>query len=300
MKNNLMIVSICLVILMSLSIVSAGWFSGNVPKEITEDDNKINIYNDEEREIEVNGIVYEISDVRINEDEIHFLITNTETTNGAYFNSGTDESGEGVIDSLKIETVMTNKGKGEYVSKPFWKKNYRARLEISEIEAYEEPEKEGIKEVSIFLNTKIVDGEFELQLLQANESDWVIGKNSEKRLAISKTTTLFYQAQLDYNDGFITSNDDTKESYYLEAFVSRDAGGARKNRTSIKNKLTGNYVCQDLSEEDICTIGNVELTVMDVNYVNSGNRDVTFNINSNGSFNRLYSTEGLRVIYFNI
>jgi len=57
--------SICLVLLTTLSFVSAGWFTGNDVKKITEDDNEFVIEDGEDKEFEFQGVNYLINNLII-------------------------------------------------------------------------------------------------------------------------------------------------------------------------------------------------------------------------------------------
>ena len=149
------------------------------------------------------------------------------------------------------------------------------------------------------IKTTIKDGAITLPILFLGSAGnfTYIGKASDEQLETGNGSVyLEYNATSGRNEGFIASWNNSKESesYYLSAKVSRDSSGAKTNRTTIKNKLTGEEVCKDLQATDVCTLGNVELTVNNVNYA-ATDRNVSLQINSGGSFNRLYTVEGLSI-----
>jgi hypothetical protein len=154
----------------------------------------------------------------------------------------------------------------------------------------------------IELETTILDGDVTIPLFKGSTTTGnitLIGKATDERLLTDEdgTGALTYAAQSGFNEGFVASWNNSKEaeSYYLSASVSRDSTTAKTNRTTIKNKVTGVNVCDDLIATDTCTIGNVVLTVDSVDYTSSSNRNAVFSINTGGTFNRLYTAEGLTV-----
>ena len=89
MKKSLVIVSVCLILLMSLSFVSAGWLTGNVPKEIIPgEDDEMNFYKGDVREFELKGKTYKI---RI------FALESGLLTFDLYDANNLDDDGEGFI-----------------------------------------------------------------------------------------------------------------------------------------------------------------------------------------------------------
>ena len=151
----------------------------------------------------------------------------------------------------------------------------------------------------IELTTTIKDGAVTIPILKSSTSLGnfsYIGKAGDERLATSNISTLFYDAASSVNEGFIASWNNSRdyETYYLKAAVSRDST-TKANKTTITNKVTGDVLCKDYEENDVCTIGNVELTMSKVDYESSSSRHVNFTINSGGSFYRLYTEEGLTI-----
>lgn len=149
------------------------------------------------------------------------------------------------------------------------------------------------------IRTTITDGAITLPILKSSTSTGnftYIGKDSDERLATTNESKLFYNAASGENEGFIVSWNNTRdyETYYLEASVSRDSS-TKANRTTIKNKLTGLDICKDYEQDDTCTIGNIELTMTNVNYASSSNKHVNLTVNEGGSFHTLYTEEGLTI-----
>jgi hypothetical protein len=149
------------------------------------------------------------------------------------------------------------------------------------------------------IKTTIADGDVTIPILKSSTTTGnftYIGKDSDERLATSNNSLLYYNAASGQNEGFVVSwnNSRDSESYYLEASVSRDSS-TKANKTTIKNKVTGVEICKDYETNDVCTIGNVELTVTAVKYHSSSNRHVNLTVNTEGSFSRLYTAEGLEI-----
>ena len=149
-----------------------------------------------------------------------------------------------------------------------------------------------------FLHTKIKDGDVSIPFIYIDTSTCNIkgiGQSATQLLATTDTNRLVFNASSGVNLGFIASWADSKqgESYYLTATVRNDTDGVRAI-TTIRNKITGVTMCEDLPRYGTCTIGNVVLTVNEINW--SSERDsrvVTFTINSGGSFYKLYTKKGL-------
>ena len=126
MKKNLMIASVCLVLLMSLSIVSAGWFTGEVVKEI-KNGGEINVYDGEGREIKIDGNTIELKNVVINGED------GMRTKN--YINS--EIAGGLQLYQEGISNTYTDHRQGKSfkftlikLDKAWWNGKYRARLKI--------------------------------------------------------------------------------------------------------------------------------------------------------------------------
>ncbi|MEM4625519.1 MAG: hypothetical protein QXJ28_02025 [Candidatus Pacearchaeota archaeon] len=155
---------------------------------------------------------------------------------------------------------------------------------------------------AIELRTTIKDGEVTLPLVYISTTSGNItgiGKSATQKLATSNNSYLIYNAtssSVSQYEGFIASWAGSKEaeSYYLRATVRRDTD-AGKNYTSIINKISGQTICEDLDDvtRRTCTIGNVILTVNSVQHTPGGDSIVNLSIGSGGSFNKLYTAEGL-------
>jgi hypothetical protein len=130
-----------------------------------------------------------------------------------------------------------------------------------------------------------------------------IGKSATEKLATTNNAFLIYNATSSsaaQNEGFVASWNSSREAetYYLKATVRYDSDAGR-NLVTIKDKVTSDTLCEDLdtnsSSAPTCTIGNVILTVNNASYSAGGDRIATMTINSGGSFNRVYTKEGMTI-----
>lgn len=163
------------------------------------------------------------------------------------------------------------------------------------------------------LKATIKDGEVSIPFLWVNETTGNItgiGQSATQRLSTSNSTELVFTylkgttavtSGDSYDQGFVASWASARdyESYYLKATVRTDSTAGR-NYTTIQKKSGGSWtvVCEDLSAEDTSTcsagLGSVTLTIQNV-YYNSTDKWVNMTINSGGSFNKLYTNDGLLV-----
>ncbi|MFH1500647.1 MAG: hypothetical protein ABIE22_01750 [archaeon] len=144
-------------------------------------------------------------------------------------------------------------------------------------------------------NFPFADGIKTLSLIYANSTgDYVgFGKESSNLLVTANVNSILFN-ETKGDEEFVASWNTTTEgeSYLLKCTNI----GTRNslNRTDIYNQVTASTVCQDLAATDTCTVGNVVLTVNSV--VKDGTiKTVNVSVNSGGSFNRLYTKEGLEL-----
>lgn len=158
-------------------------------------------------------------------------------------------------------------------------------------------------DTSIKVTMPLKDGEVGFNLLYANATgDFIgIGKDATNLLATSGNNSLKYYEKhsgADYHrEFFATYNTTTQaESYLLRAKVSEDTTNAR-NETTIEKKTPSGWVtvCEEKKAGDDCTIGNVVLTIVDVNYKSGGNESVTFSAGSKVSFHTAFTAGGLMI-----
>lgn len=125
-KNLILIVSVCLVFLMAVSVVSAGWFTGQVTK--VEDGGEINIYDTgEEKEFEFNGKEYSITDIVIEGNTTYFRVGDVKEGIKKEKNlvvGDSDEFGNIIIEVVKIDSPS-------FLKKLFSSAKHRVRLKIS-------------------------------------------------------------------------------------------------------------------------------------------------------------------------
>lgn len=151
---------------------------------------------------------------------------------------------------------------------------------------------------SIEVSAPVKDGTARFNILKANSSGefTLIGKDSDERLLTSSNGSItFYErmAGSAYHKWFVATynTSDDAETYLLSASVSETNS---KNRTTIKNEVTGSNLCADKIAGDTCDIGDVSLTIVGVDK-NSTDKWVTFSAGSNVNFNTLFTKEGLKM-----
>jgi hypothetical protein len=125
-----------------------------------------------------------------------------------------------------------------------------------------------------------------------------IGKEAGHLLVTSTGSTLTYDKDTD--DYFVASYNDgaDAESYLLRATsFGLVSGSTTDNQTTIQYKKDGAWtdLKSDAKNNDVISIGNVELTLSGID--RTPVNDVTFTAagGSNVVFNRLYSVEGMQV-----
>ncbi len=148
---------------------------------------------------------------------------------------------------------------------------------------------------SIKLSVPIKDGTAKFNILYANASGEFtgIGKDSDELLATTNGTSIVFNATSGTDKWFVVSWNSSAdaESYLLSATVDENNN---KNRTTIKNEVTGQTVCADKAADDTCNIGSATLTVTSVYKAGSG-KNVNFTGGSGVTFNKLYSKTGLKI-----
>lgn len=146
---------------------------------------------------------------------------------------------------------------------------------------------------SIKLRAPIKSGTAEFNILFSDSSGAFqgIGKDEESRLAIANGNTLTFDESRD--DWFIISwsTSTNAESYLLSARTSEEAGS---QRVTIRDRIANVDLCSSIREGETCAVGNVVLTVQDIDRTGS-NRLSTFRLSEGGSFNTLYTVEGLKI-----
>jgi len=184
-------------------------------------------------------------------------------------------------------------------------------LEALKLEAAETtfPEQETVKiDVSgsygIELTIPIEDGDAKVNILYGNTTDFhYIGGDSDERLVTGENQSGFRTITFDkdLDDYFFASWNSTadSESYLLEVTSISEDTTAVVNKTTI-NKVYWDadgtkqtvIVGKDKKDQDIVTVGNVELTL---NVIDYDTNTVNMTIGSGGSFNRVYTKGGLAI-----
>jgi len=151
------------------------------------------------------------------------------------------------------------------------------------------------------LTAPIKDGTFDQTILSigtAGAGYNAIGESTTKKIVGTSYDSVFFN----YTDGdryFVASwNTSTEaESYLLEIASGgfEEATSTALEGLTIKNVITGSNVCEDVNVDGTCTIGNAILTVVDLSANSSSLRWVNMSINTEGSFNRLYTVGGMEI-----
>lgn len=151
----------------------------------------------------------------------------------------------------------------------------------------------------IELKTTIKDGEVTLPLLYISTTTGNItgiGKSATEKLFTSNSTKVAYNVTDGDYEGFIVSYATSRdaETHYLKATVRTEDAGTR-NYTTITSKVGDEDIgCTDKQKDDVCTIGPISLTINAVNWSSSA-KYVVMSVNTGGSFNKLYTKDGLTI-----
>ena len=158
-------------------------------------------------------------------------------------------------------------------------------------------------DTSIQVTMPMKDGDVSFNILYANATgDFVgIGKANDDRLATSGNNTLYYIEKLsgaDYNTAFIASYNTTtqSESYLLKTSIAYDSTSLR-DEVKISKKTSDGWVvaCEDKTNNDDCTIGDITLTILNVSDETAGNETVTLKAGSKVSFHTAFTKGGLMI-----
>jgi hypothetical protein len=147
----------------------------------------------------------------------------------------------------------------------------------------------------LVLTTTIKDGDVTIPLLYANASgDFTgVGQSSTKRLATSVNQNILFNEGTD--DWMVASwNSSSESESYLLSFDFNVDNGI--NRTTINKREDGSTkeVCKDKTVSNTCTLGSLTLTVTDITK-SGGDYILNLTAGNGGSFNTLYTAEGLKV-----
>jgi len=162
-------------------------------------------------------------------------------------------------------------------------------------------------DTSIRLTMPIKDSSITINLLYANSSGEFIGigKSATERLATANTSDLFFyerESGNDYHDYFIATYNTSQEgeSYLLRAQVTQDTTAVR-NETTIQRYVDGAWSssagCENKAPVSTCDIGDVSLSIGEINYTSGGNESVkiTAGSGSNVNFHSVMTPGGLYV-----
>jgi hypothetical protein len=254
--------------------------------------------------IGIKDILYSSKDTGVSKVEISIGSGKLEITNGAQveLNDETVQEVVGFIDvdsSLDLDKVTLQWtvddesfiASGSELELPGFES---VKLSISNfiVEAEEETSVSYDGSDVIELSTTLKDGEVTIPILKANSTGEFqsLGKDTSNRLKTAPTTWLFFNETAG-DKYFIASWNSTTEaeSYYLRMeMVTED----NVNKVRITNEITDS--AKTVTTASDVTFGSVTLTVNNVTRDGS-KKWANISINSGGSFNTLYTKEGMKV-----
>jgi len=151
------------------------------------------------------------------------------------------------------------------------------------------------------IKTTVSDGEVTIPILYKQGSTYFnitgIGEDARQKLATSNTTHLVFNHTNDEHNRFVASwvSGRDYESYYLKVSTSKDTPSDGQNSTTISSDVDGSTIeCTAYQDEQMCTIGNHYITINEV-LDDSSHMVVNMTLSSGGSFNTLYTKEGLKI-----
>lgn len=232
------------------------------------------------------------SDIELNDDSINGL--------KGYVVRGSPTSGKQRLDKIVIEWTTDEEEfitPSQSIEMPGFKS---VKLSMGD---FFMPAKEVTKvaydgDNSIELIAPVKDGTARFNILFANSTGEFtrIGADTDEILKTSNTADLLFNetgASTNVDRWFVASWNDTdsSESYLLSATVTESDG---RNRTSIKNEVSGDTVCKDKIAGDSCDVGNVALTIGTV-FRTGSDKWVNFTAGTGTSFDKLYTKTGLKI-----
>lgn len=224
------------------------------------------------------------SQVELNDDAVDNIY--------AYITRGTASSGREKVDKITIEWKADDE---QFITPDsgYTMPGFGA-LKIS-MGAFFTPVKEITKvnyegDDNIKLEVPIKDGTAKFDILYANSTGdfQLIGKDATNRLSTSGNSSLVVNESDQYFvASYATSTD--SESYLLSATVDYKDN---KNKTIIKNEVTGDTVCEK-AEGEVCNIGDVSITIG--SSVKVPSKRTVFNAGTNVNFHYMYTATGMRI-----
>jgi len=158
-------------------------------------------------------------------------------------------------------------------------------------------------DTTVRLKMPFEKGDVEFNILYANASGEFtgIGKSATERLATTNSSSLFFYEKSsgnDFHDYFVATYNISKEgeSYLLRASVTQDTTAAR-NETTIQSYENGAWtnVCEEKAASSTCDIGDITLTINEVNYTSGGNESVKLTAGTNVNFRSAITPGGIYV-----
>ena len=137
------------------------------------------------------------------------------------------------------------------------------------------------------------DGPEDINILYNNGSQWLhIGKDSTNILRTTSATNMVFDGDTDAY--FVASWADatSSESYLVKAGAFSTSSLVNKTTISYKNGGVWKAAKTDAQPNDVVSMGSVDLTI---GVIDKNAKTVNITINSGGSFNTLYSKEGMKL-----
>ncbi|MDO8459671.1 MAG: hypothetical protein Q7S74_01045 [Nanoarchaeota archaeon] len=261
------------------------------------------------REINFNSKDTGVSDVEISIGTGKIEITageniklNDETVDGmsAWFVRGTPTGNKQTLDKIVVqwntdeeaflapdmELLMPGLKAVKFIMKDF----VRPEIEITKVDYSGDDTFE--------LTIPIKDGDANFGILHANSTGEfnLIGSDTDQRLVTTATNNVIYRPTLggsSYDKWFVATYNttDDAQSFLLSATITESDG---KNRTTIKNEVTGKDVCSDKTTGTTCDVGDASLTIVSVNR-NSTDKWINVSAGTNVNFNTIFTKGGLKI-----
>jgi len=125
----------------------------------------------------------------------------------------------------------------------------------------------------------------------------IVGGASWDRIATSDSQTLkFYQKKdsMYHHSIFIASDDVSRISYLLHPEINQSEDGV--NYTTIYREVNLSWknqtICENKTIGETCSVGNIVLTISEINYTKDVEESVTFQANAGTVFNKTFDNQG--------
>ena len=287
-RNLILMMSVCLVLLTTLSVVSAGWFTGKVTE--IKDGDEINVYDGESREFEIGGNTYEIK-AKISKNVVatdKYIVDIQKRESGSWMDLCIEkEVGDKCfMENVVIEIVL--------IDKQWWNGKYRARLKITiEEEVGEKATTISYSEKGVIVNAFMKEGMIEFPVLNKYNGNIVIGRDPYNMLRTSDNDIITFDSDTD--DYFVASYDDgtNTESYLMRATsFAEQTASVGNNETTFQFYKSGAWsdAKTAVKPTKIVKLGNMEFNVQAIDRVS---HKVTIEGGGSISFDKIYTEDGL-------